>query len=141
VVRPGSRAVLVLLLAAAPPPAAVQREATQPDSTTRQPVALIIGPATEPTRLLRRAAARIIPVSSATLRDRLHLEVPRQRDRVGHAVVGGVIGGLAGLLVCTGISNLVKDEGTGFSTCTTSGYVALGLGGIVVGAGIGALIK
>ncbi len=66
--------------------------------------------------------------------------LPR-RNRAGHAVLGGLIGGAAGIVVCTAISNLVKDSGTGFSTCTTSGYVSLGLGGAALGAVIGALIK
>lgn len=77
-----------------------------------------------------------------SINDRLRLSIPRQRNRAGHALVGGVIGSAAGILVCTGISNLAKDEGSGFSTCTAKGNVALGLGGgFGVGALIGALIK
>jgi hypothetical protein len=45
------------------------------------------------------------------------------RDRAGNAVLGGVIGAAAGVAFCTVVSNIVKDEGTGFSTCTTKGYL------------------
>jgi len=63
--------------------------------------------------------------------------------RAGNAcvVVGGLIGSAAGTVVCTAISNYIKDEGTGFSTCTTSGYLTLAVGGFAVGALVGYLIK
>ena len=59
-----------------------------------------------------------------------------RKDRAGNAALGGVLGALAGVAVCTVVSNLVKDEGTGFSTCTAKGYLLLG----GVGLGLGALI-
>jgi hypothetical protein len=34
-----------------------------------------------------------------------------------------------------------QDEDTGFSTCTTSGYVGFAVGGFAVGALVGYLIK
>jgi len=55
-------------------------------------------------------------------------------------VIGAVIGGAAGVVTCTGISNIVKDPGTGFSTCTWKGYLLLGGSGAGLGALIGALI-
>ena len=61
--------------------------------------------------------------------------------RVRNAVIGGAIGATAGILACTVVSNIAKDPGTGFSTCTTKGYLILGLGGLGIGAGIGAVIK
>ena len=61
-------------------------------------------------------------------------------DRVRNAIIGAVIGGAAGIVTCTVISNIVKDPGTGFSTCTESGYLLLGLSGAGLGALIGALV-
>jgi hypothetical protein len=78
---------------------------------------------------------------SGSLADRLRLDAPQESHRLRHALIGGVIGGATGIVVCTVISNIVKDSGTGFSTCTTSGYLLLGLGGFGVGALIGVLIK
>lgn len=79
--------------------------------------------------------------SSGSLADRLRLDAPQESHRLRHALIGGVIGGATGIVVCTVISNIVKDSGTGFSTCTTSGYLGFGLGGFGVGALIGVLIK
>ena len=62
-----------------------------------------------------------------------------QPDRLGNAVLGAVIGGAAGIVTCTVISNIVKDSGTGFSTCTWKGYLLLGGSGAGLGALIGAL--
>jgi len=87
-------------------------------------------------------ATRILPAASPSLTSRLRLEPAlRRRNRAGHAVIGGLIGGVTGIIVCTAISNYVKDEGTGFSTCTTSGYTGFILGGVALGAVIGALVK
>jgi hypothetical protein len=60
--------------------------------------------------------------------------------RVRNAVIGAAIGGAAGLITCTVISNIAKDPGTGFSTCTWKGYLLLGGSGAGLGALIGALI-
>lgn len=59
------------------------------------------------------------------------------KDRTGNAVLGGVIGALAGVTFCTVVSNIVKDEGTGFSTCTTSGYLLTGGVGLALGLLVG----
>ena len=61
------------------------------------------------------------------------------RDRLGNAVLGGAIGTVAGLAVCTVISNLAND-GTGFSTCTAKGYLLTGGIGFALGflVGLGA---
>ena len=83
----------------------------------------------------------MLPATEASLTDRLRLAPPRQRSRGSYALIGGLIGSAAGIVVCTAISNVVKDEGTGFSTCTTSGYVGFAAGGFAVGALVGYLIK
>lgn len=57
-------------------------------------------------------------------------------ERVGRAVMGGAIGAVGGVVFCTIVSNLAKDEGTGFSTCTTKGYLLTG----GVGFGLGFLV-
>ncbi|HEV8600183.1 MAG TPA: hypothetical protein VGQ69_12535 [Gemmatimonadales bacterium] len=120
--------MLVLLLAAGP-------------AASQQPAALpAIGP-TSPARLLQSQAAQVLPATQASLADRLRLAALRRRSRGSHALIGGLIGSAAGIVVCTAISNYVKDEGTGVSTCTTSGYVAFGVGGFAVGALVGYLIK
>ena len=64
-----------------------------------------------------------------------------ESHRLRNALIGGVIGGVAGVVTCTAISNATNDPGTGFSTCTTKGYLLFGLGGFGLGALIGALIK
>ena len=61
--------------------------------------------------------------------------------RARNALIGGLIGSAAGIVTCTVISNIAKDPGTGFSTCTRKGYFIMGLGGAGVGALIGALFK
>jgi hypothetical protein len=60
----------------------------------------------------------------------------RSKDRVGNALLGGTIGAVAGVAFCTVVSNIVKDEGTGFSTCTTSGYLLTG----GIGFGLGFIV-
>lgn len=62
-------------------------------------------------------------------------------NRWPRALVGAFIGAAAGLVVCTAISNLSKDRGTGFTTCTSKGYVQFALGGIAIGFGVGWLTK
>ncbi len=61
--------------------------------------------------------------------------------RLRNTLIGGAIGGVLGLAACTVISNLAKDPGTGFSTCTTRGYLLFGLSGAALGAGVGALVR
>lgn len=110
-----------------------------PDSTVTVPTAtrnhLGIGLATvTPIVLLADQPA---PTSFT---DRLRLELAPKRHRGRNALIGGLIGGATGIIACTVISNIQKDPGTGFSTCATSGYVGLGLGGAGLGALIGALL-
>lgn len=131
---------LVTLLLAAAPTAAQQAPAPEPsDSARRAPAVLALGPVPAASLLLRSRAAA--PVGQPSLSDRLNLAPLRQRSRGGHALIGGLIGTAAGIVVCTAISNYAKDPGTGFSTCTTSGYLAFGAGGFAVGALVGYLIK
>ena len=59
----------------------------------------------------------------------------QKKDRVGNAALGGAIGAVAGVVFCTVVSNIAKDAGTGFSTCTTKGYLLTG----GIGFGLGAL--
>ena len=61
----------------------------------------------------------------------------KSRDRTGNALLGGVIGAAAGVAFCTVVSNMVKDEGTGFSTCTTKGYLLTGGIGFALGLVVG----
>jgi hypothetical protein len=63
--------------------------------------------------------------------------VAGSKDRTRNALLGGAIGALAGVTFCTVVSNLVKDEGTGFSTCTTSGYLLTGGVGLALGLLVG----
>jgi hypothetical protein len=63
-----------------------------------------------------------------------------QSHRGRHALIGGLIGGVAGIVVCTTISNIANDDGTGFSTCDTKAYIGFGLGGAASGALIGWVI-
>ena len=53
------------------------------------------------------------------------------------ALIGGAIGAVAGVAMCTAISNLVKDQATGFSTCTGDGYLLFGSAGFVLGFAVG----
>jgi hypothetical protein len=64
----------------------------------------------------------------------------RSRDRAGNAVLGGIIGAGAGVVFCTVVSNIAKDEGTGFSTCTTKGYLLTGGIGLALGLVVGLLV-
>lgn len=81
------------------------------------------------------------PSRAISLNERLRLDTVAPSHRVRHAVIGGVIGAAAGVLVCTAISNLVKDSGDGFTTCDTKAYIVFGLGGAAAGALIGSRFK
>jgi hypothetical protein len=61
-------------------------------------------------------------------------------NRGRHALIGGLIGGATGIIVCTAISNIVKDQGSGFTTCDTKAYIGFGLSGAALGALIGWVI-
>ena len=80
------------------------------------------------------------PAAPAAPPIRLIVAVDSKPDRLGNALLGAAIGGAAGIITCTVISNIAKDAGTGFSTCTWKGYLLLGGSGAGLGALIGALI-
>lgn len=133
--KPALLPLLAALVLAARPVAARQTvPARLPDSTQRVRTHAAAVPHDS-------GETRILPVASPFRTSRLRLEPVLRRSRAGHAVIGGLIGGVTGVLVCTAISNFVKDSGTGFSTCTTSGYTGFILGGVALGAAIGALVK
>jgi hypothetical protein len=56
------------------------------------------------------------------------------------ALIGGAIGAVAGLAVCTVISNLTDERVRGFSTCTWKGYLLTGGIGFGVGFAAGWLL-
>jgi hypothetical protein len=62
---------------------------------------------------------------------------PGKTNPLRGGVIGGLIGSVAGIAMCTLISNAFFNEGTGFSTCTTKGNVLFGAGGFAVGFTIG----
>jgi hypothetical protein len=59
------------------------------------------------------------------------------RRRGRNALIGAAIGTLAGLGVCTVISNMASDDGAGVSTCTTKGYLLFGGIGFALGFAVG----
>ena len=81
------------------------------------------------------------PAAAAGGPIRLMIAADQPPNRVRNAVIGALIGGAAGIVTCTVISNWAKDSGTGFSTCTWKGYLLLGGSGAGLGALIGALVK
>lgn len=56
------------------------------------------------------------------------------------ALIGGAIGAVAGLAVCTVISNMTDEGAAGFSTCTWKGYLLTGGIGFGVGFAAGWLL-
>jgi len=56
------------------------------------------------------------------------------------ALIGGAIGAVAGLAVCTVISNLTDEGAEGLSTCTWKGYLLTGGIGFGVGFAAGWLL-
>lgn len=111
----------------------------RPDPTVSRPTASRTDPALIPASVTPLALFAD-PRRVASVTDRLRLELAPRRLRGRNALIGGLIGGATGLVTCTVISNIQKDPGTGFSTCATSGYVLLGLGGAGLGALIGAIL-
>lgn len=95
----------------------------------QQVVSLARQPARFATRHLNTSAMRIVPIASIET-----VASPSRRTRNG--LIGGAIGAVGGLAVCTVISNIVND-GTGFSTCTWNGYVLTGAIGFGVGFAVG----
>jgi len=76
--------------------------------------------------------------------ERISATVARQaaagRPRGRNAVIGAVIGTVAGLAFCTVVSNIAKDPGSGFSTCTRDGYLLSGGVGLALGLAIGPIV-
>ena len=132
--------VVSLLFVARPAAAQSGREFQASLRGGRAHSAVSIGPVSETSRLLRSRTLtpRALPNSSA-LAEPLRLAGPLQGNRARHALIGGVIGAAAGIVVCTAISNYVNEGG--FSTCTTTGYVVHAAGGFALGALVGYLIK
>lgn len=58
-------------------------------------------------------------------------------NRLTRGVIGGLIGAVAGVAVCTLFSNAFFNEGEGFSTCTTKGNLMFAGGGLAVGFAVG----
>jgi hypothetical protein len=70
------------------------------------------------------------------------LQDPPARSRARNALIGGTIGAVSGVVVCTLISTLlINSELDGITTCTTRGNLIFGGGGFVFGATIGALSR
>lgn len=73
---------------------------------------------------------------AAMLNEAPGFEHPRARN----VLIGSAIGAAAGLVVCTIVSNLVNDPGSGFSTCTLNGYLLTGGIGLAGGLLIGLIV-
>ena len=61
-----------------------------------------------------------------------------ERNRTRQALLGGVIGAAAGVVVCTAFSTLINDSAEGgLSFCPLDTYLLIGGAGFVLGAAIG----
>ena len=66
------------------------------------------------------------------------IAMPATSRRVRHALIGGAIGAVAGLAVCTAISNIADDAAVDrFTTCTAKGYLLTGSIGFATGFLVG----
>jgi hypothetical protein len=74
-----------------------------------------------------RAAVRPGPVTTFAVNG-VGSAIGRERT-LWFALGGAALGAVA----CTAISNYVKDSGSGFTTCTASGYAAFVAGGALTG--------
>jgi hypothetical protein len=81
------------------------------------------------------------PVGPPAPPRRISMSSDQPTHRVRNALIGALIGGAAGIVTCTVISNIAKDPGTGFSTCTWKGYLLLGGSGAGLGGLIGVLVR
>lgn len=63
--------------------------------------------------------------------------VARARPPGRNALIGGAIGALAGVALCTAFSNLMNEGSAGFSTCTRDGYLLFGSAGFALGFAVG----
>jgi len=94
-------------------------------------------------RLFLPVAPHRAALTAPSLQERM-TRLPRKATshRARNATVGGFVGAVVGVGVCTGISNLMDDAAKPrVSTCTLTGNVLFGVGGLAVGALIGAAIK
>lgn len=94
----------------------------------------------------RLTAATRIDSGSAGRTVSFRTTVPAPHGAASHrtrtVLIGGMIGSVVGIGVCTGISSLMNDSAKGgFSTCTAKGNIAFGVGGFAVGAVIGAVVR
>jgi hypothetical protein len=92
-------------------------------------------PAARPLQFESWTAAPPVEVSSKLSFARL---VPGSRNRTRQALLGGVIGAAAGVVVCTAISTLIDDSAKGgLSFCPLDTNLLFGGAGFVLGAAIG----
>jgi hypothetical protein len=62
-------------------------------------------------------------------------------DRKRHALIGGAIGALAGVVFCTAVSTMADDSADGgLSTCPLDSYLLFAAGGFALGFTIGWVI-
>ena len=77
------------------------------------------------------ASALVIP-------ERVVRMPPASSQRARNALIGGVIGAAAGIVICTVISNISDDAAIDrFTTCTAKGYLVSGGLGFAAGSLIG----
>jgi hypothetical protein len=92
-------------------------------------------PAAKPLRFESWQAASPLEVGSKPTVGRLVLD---SRNRTRQALLGGVIGAAAGLVVCTAFSTLINDSAEGgLSFCPLDTNLLFAGGGFVLGAIIG----
>jgi hypothetical protein len=92
-------------------------------------------PAARPLQFESWRAASLVEVSSKVTVGHLILG---SRNRTRHALLGGVIGAAAGVVVCTAFSTLINDSAQGgLSFCPLDTNLLFGGAGFVLGAAIG----
>jgi uncharacterized BrkB/YihY/UPF0761 family membrane protein len=92
-------------------------------------------PAARPLQFESWSAASAGEVSSKLTVARL---VPASRNRTRQALLGGVIGAVAGVVVCTAFSTLINDSAKGgLSFCPLDTNLLFAGAGFVLGAAIG----
>jgi hypothetical protein len=92
-------------------------------------------PAARPLQFESWSAASAVEVSSRLTIGRL---IVGSRNRTRSALLGGVIGAAAGVVVCTAFSTLIDDSAEGgLSFCPLDTNLLFGGGGFVLGAAIG----
>lgn len=106
---------------------------TAPHAVAQEPSTARFTQSAVDARLYATAALRsvILPVSQ---------QAGSQRsNRTRRAIIGGVLGAVAGVATCTIISTAFFDESAdgGISTCTAKGNIIFGGGGFALGALLG----